>query len=81
MAVNEDIFMAYHAALDSPQPLVGMRELVQRELEDRVPREVVLSQLEELRARLRMDGMDAQEDAVLEVMDFVTGWCSPHMRL
>lgn len=30
---------------------------------------------------LRDAGREADEDAVLEVMDFLVGWCSPHMDL
>jgi hypothetical protein len=37
----------------------------------------VIADLEALRCGLN----DADEDAVLEVLDFVTGWCSPHARL
>jgi hypothetical protein len=33
------------------------------------------------RQALRDAGRDADEDAVLEVMDFLVGWCSPHMSL
>jgi hypothetical protein len=37
----------------------------------------VVARLEALRSGLS----DADEDIVLEVLDFVTGWCSPHVRL
>lgn len=81
MAMAEDIFTAFHAALESPQPLLGMREVVERELADDVPRAEVMLQLEQLRIRLQEHGAEAEEDVVLEVMDFLTGWSSPHMRL
>ena len=30
---------------------------------------------------MREANRETDEDVVLEVMDFLTGWCSPHMRL
>jgi hypothetical protein len=30
---------------------------------------------------LRQDGRETDEDAVMDVFDFLTGWCSPHMRV
>jgi hypothetical protein len=30
---------------------------------------------------LREAGREKDEDAVMDVMDFLVGWCSPHMRL
>jgi len=37
----------------------------------------VVAKLEALRTGLN----DSDDDVVLEVLDFVTGWCSPHARL
>jgi hypothetical protein len=71
---------AYVQALKSAQPLTSMREIVADELARRDgDREGVLSDLEDLRAMARRDGLD--EDAVLDLMDFVSGWCSPHMKI
>jgi hypothetical protein len=40
-----------------------------------------LEGLEELRFELREEGREDAEDTVLDVMDFITGWSSPHMRI
>lgn len=77
MAVTHD----FYAALASEKALESLRQAVERELEAGVPREQILSQLEELRADLRHSDREVDEDVVLEVMDFLTGWSSPHMRL
>jgi hypothetical protein len=37
--------------------------------------------LRALRGHLRDAGRDADEDMVLEVMDFLAGWSSPHMKI
>lgn len=82
MAVTTYMADAYRGALDSKTPLATLRGVVQSELHDRhADREVILGELEALRGELRRAGRDSAEDVVLEVMDFVAGWCSPHVRL
>lgn len=46
-----------------------------------IARERLQEQLEALRARLRHEQREEDEDAVLEVLDFLTGWSSPHMTI
>jgi hypothetical protein len=41
----------------------------------------VLADFEAVRSQLRDAGRKADEDAVVDVMDFIVGWCSPHMKL
>jgi hypothetical protein len=82
MAVTTYMPDAYLGALDSPRPLATLRDLVKHELHARHgDRDVVLGELEALRGELRRGGREDLEDVVLEVMDFVAGWCSPHVRL
>lgn len=82
MAVVTYMSDAYRGALDSNRPLAALRDVVEHELHDRhADREIVLSELEALRGDLRQAGREDAEDVVLEVMDFVVGWCSPHVRL
>jgi hypothetical protein len=77
MAVTDE----FHSALASENRLDGLRRATERELQTGTTREQVIAQLEELRADLRELGRGDDEDLVLEAMDFVTGWCSPHVRL
>ena len=67
----------FRAALASENRLDGLRSAAEHELENGTPREQVVARLEALRPGLG----DIDEDVVLEVLDFVTGWCSPHVRL
>ena len=41
----------------------------------------VLSDLQSLRARARLARRQDVEDAILDVMDLVAGWCGPHAKL
>jgi hypothetical protein len=78
MAVTHELY----AALASGDRLESLRRAAERELEAGASREQLVAALEELRGDLRrVGGRDEDDDVVLEVMDFVNGWCSPHMRL
>jgi hypothetical protein len=62
--------------------LDALRSVVSHELHERhADRDVVLGQLEALRGELRRAGRTQDEEVVLEVMDFLVGWCSPHVCL
>jgi hypothetical protein len=45
------------------------------------PKDDLIEDFEELRAQFEERGEEEREDAVLEVMDFLYGWGSPHMKL
>jgi flagellar motor component MotA len=58
-----------------------LREAIAEVLETDEDRERLLAQLEELRVQLREQGREEAEETILELMDFVVGWCSPQMRI
>lgn len=64
-------------AIESDASLTEIAALL-REWRDRgLSSEVAASVLEELRVKLDID----DEDRVLEVLDLVTGFCAPHLRV
>jgi hypothetical protein len=71
----------FQDALGTHSPLVKLRELSIEHLEKGLGRAEMLEVLRELREQYRADGNGHAEDIVLDTMDFVTGWCSPHMRI
>lgn len=77
MTVTQD----FYAALDSEAQLESLRRYADRELRAGTPRQQLLAEFEELRTELRSAGRDQDDDVVLDVMDFVAGWCSPHARM
>jgi hypothetical protein len=77
MKIDESIEKALHA----PDPVKELRSLVEGLLAQGQSEETVLATLERARSQLRVDGREKDEDAVMDVMDFVVGWCSPRMRL
>lgn len=68
-------------ALASPDRVSELRQVAQRMLQEGSEANEVLGHFEEARLELRQANRGEDEDAVLEVMDFVTGWCSRHMKL
>jgi hypothetical protein len=68
-------------ALRSSQPVNELRDLVVHLLSEGQTREAVLELLERVRQQLRQADRETDEDAVMDVMDFLVGWCSPHVKL
>lgn len=57
------------------------RELAESLLEDGFTHEQLLDAFEHVRGDLRALNRADQEDELLEVMDDLEGWCSPHSQL
>jgi hypothetical protein len=68
-------------ALACDQPLHRLRDTVRGLLDQGHARAAIVDELERFRAVLRRAGREDDEDVVLEVMDFLVGWSSPHMKL
>jgi hypothetical protein len=64
------------AAPTHDELVMRLRSFVKDELASGMSRELALHSLEELR---RHD--PEHEDVVFDVMDFITGWSSPHVSL
>lgn len=71
----------FEEALRAPQPMLQLRNAVCRLLAQGQEREAIVKELERFRDNLRDKGREQEEDLVLEVLDYVTGWSSPHMNL
>jgi hypothetical protein len=71
----------FESALRSEDAVTALREVCAGLLKDGWSREQLLEELEQYRRGL--DGTEGSEDenALLDVMDFVTGWTSPRLAL
>ena len=76
-----EIDAGIQSALKSSNPLDELRSLIKALLSQGRTPESILNLFERNRQQLRSAGREADEDAVMEAMDFLTGWCSPHMKL
>jgi hypothetical protein len=72
---------SFEEALAAPDPTLALREAVVAAREAGTDRDTAEGQLRALRDHLRQAGRDEDEDVVLEVMDFLVGWASPHMKI
>jgi hypothetical protein len=68
-------------ALCGANALLLLRELTQEILGQGQDPASVLALFEQTRRRLRNEGREAEKDVLMEAMDLLVGWCSPHMRL
>jgi hypothetical protein len=71
----------FEAALATDAPTEDLRAAVAGLISEGADREEIRAELEAWRAELREQGRDEDEDVVLEVLDFLTGWSSPHMKI
>jgi len=74
-------FDGFERALGSSDPVERLRDDVAEIVRSGVPSDTVQASLERFRIKLAAEGRDADEDVVLDVLDFLTGWCSPHRRI
>lgn len=82
MAVDPGIYGAYVAALQSEHPVLALREAAQAELQAlNGDRDRLVHELEQLMLEAREEGRESDEEIVADVIDFVAGYCSPHMRI
>jgi hypothetical protein len=61
--------------------MMALRDVIVRLLEGGAERDAVQHALDDYRQELRISGRERDEDIVLEVLDLLTGWASPHMRI
>jgi hypothetical protein len=68
-------------ALAGPDSLNQLRLLVKKLQSEGLSNDSILQSFEQARQHLREQGREQDENVVMELMDFLVGWCSPHMKL
>jgi hypothetical protein len=84
MDLGEDVRQQLFELVDTTPParlMFPLRDFARRVLDQEYPREQLLADLEYIREELRERDDEAREDAVMEVMDFLYGWSSSHMKI
>jgi hypothetical protein len=64
-------------AMKSENPTLAFRSAVKKRVDEGVARDGLITELEALRKSVD----ESQENVVLEVMDFLKGWCAPDMKI
>jgi hypothetical protein len=68
-------------ALNGPGAFERLRALVKQLQADGQDQAAILELFERTRQHFREADQEADEDMVMQVMDCLVGWCSPHMSL
>jgi len=76
--ISADIDTDLRAALDARAGLLTLHAILLRYKASGVTAEQVESLLQELRGATQDEAL---EDAILDALDMVTGWCAPHLRV
>jgi hypothetical protein len=69
---------ALEDALKQSDPVIQLKSAVKDMIVDGYNREDIIDEFELLRKEL---SDETEENVVLDIMDFVVGWCSPHMKI
>ena len=76
-----DVFALYELALRSVEATQALRGVVAAAVAGGDEPETQRAFLENYRLHLQSEGRDSDEDVVLDVLDYLTGFASPHMRI
>lgn len=71
----------FHKALRSATPQKTLTVEIRRRLVDESARPMLVSVLQAFALELRQEGREADEEVVLDVLDGLTGFCSPQARI
>lgn len=71
----------FEQALASPDPLRRLSDKVRELVDGGADREALRQRLEAFHVALADAGRDDEDDVVLDVLDFLTGWCNPNQRI
>jgi hypothetical protein len=72
---------ALRRSFKSKQGALASRAIAVSLIDDGLSKESLMDHLKGFRTEFRASGDADAEDIVLEVMDFLAGWCSPKMRI
>jgi hypothetical protein len=78
LMANADVI---ERALHSPEPFEQLRATAAAWFAEGRTEKAVYDLFDDARTQLRVAGREADEDVVMEVMDCLVGWCSPHQVL
>ena len=71
----------FEQALHSPDPVGQLRSLALQLSAQGLPTAAIIDRFEATRQQLRSVDREADEDAVMDVLDCLMGWCHPEMKL
>ena len=76
--INDKIVQILNSSKTQEEVLSALRAFVEKLRKEGETKEAVLARMQELRSSV---SDEQQEDILLEIMDFLVGWCSPHAKI
>jgi len=76
--INDKIVQILNSSKPHDEVLSALRDFVEKLRKEGETKEAVLARMQELRSSV---SDEQQEDILLEIMDFLVGWCSPHAKI
>jgi hypothetical protein len=75
--INDKFVHTLNSSKTYEEAVNAIRALVEELRRNGEQKETILARLQELRGSVSSE----QEDVLLDVMDFLVGWCSPHAKI
>ena len=75
--IKDEIVRILNSSKDHEEALGGLTAFVEKLRQEGEIKDVILASMQELRRSVS----DEQEDILLDVMDFLVGWCSPQAKI
>jgi hypothetical protein len=75
--INDKIVQILNNRKTHEEVLSALSAFVEKLRKEGETKEAILASMQELRSSVS----DEQEDILLEIMDFLVGWCSPHAKI
>jgi hemerythrin len=75
--INDKIVQILNNRKTHEEVLSALRAFVEKLRKEGETKEAILARMQELRSSVS----DEQEDILLEIMDFLVGWCNPHAKI
>jgi len=75
--INDKIVQILNNRKTHEEVMSALRAFVEKLRKEGETKEAILARMQELRSAVS----DEQEDILLEIMDFLVGWCSPHAKI
>lgn len=76
----ENLDKKLEKALTSQCPVKSIRELITDLLNHGVDRSLILMELDKFRLN-KLQNRESENDVILDVMDYLSGWCNPDAKL
>ena len=77
----EELYAIYAPMFEDPSPHDYLEKVVRHLLDEGYERQVLIDTLIQYGLQLRAQGKDQEEDTIHDLLDRLTGWCPPDLKI